>query len=212
MIRLLVFITILNFNTSIIAQSNATESRTMYFDTLYQPIKKNIFYKIAKNRNVLEVVGDSTNHRVLVNRNNIGEISNTADFYEVIEDVTQTKINRENFVLVIYYPGKDACNSSGNATRKSTGNWYNKMEKIANKIEPTTTYYFYKDEDGLYGKNDGFKTWHKDPETFLQRLFFKSHYPCSSFVLISPSGKYFSYYGEFSKDQVGNAITILKTR
>lgn len=33
-------------------------------------------------------------------------------------------------------------------------------------------------------------------------MFFKYHYPCSSFVVINSNGNYIAYYGEFGKQIV----------
>jgi tRNA(Ile)-lysidine synthase TilS/MesJ len=59
--------------------------------------------------------------------------------------------------VIIYYPGKDWCNSSGSATRRKVRKWYNEMEKGINKIKESTIICIYKDTVGLYCKNDGFK-------------------------------------------------------
>ena len=45
---------------------------------------------------------------------------------------------------------------------------------------------------------------------FIEQLFFKHHYPCSSFVVISSKGDYISYFGEFPKEFVWEAVQILK--
>ncbi len=39
----------------------------------------------------------------------------------------------------------------------------------------------------------------------IERLFFKYHYPCSSFVVISKNGDYISYFGEFGMKPVWEA-------
>ena len=44
---------------------------------------------------------------------------------------------------------------------------------------------------------EGIRTWYKDPENIFERLFFKQHYPCGSFVVISKKGKFISYFGEY---------------
>ena len=63
-------------------------------------------------------------------------------------------------------------------------------------------------KDGLE-KYEGLLDWHKDPDGITEKLFFNYHYPCSSFVVISPNGNYLSYFGEFGKEYVWNAINIV---
>ena len=52
-------------------------------------------------------------------------------------------------------------------------------------------------------------TWHKDPEAIIQKTFFKHHYPCGSFVIINPDGKYASYFGEYSQRDVWDVLRAL---
>ncbi len=52
-------------------------------------------------------------------------------------------------------------------------------------------------------------TWYKDPYGTIERLFFKYHYPCSSFVVLSKEGEFISYFGEFSKEYVCKVAEIL---
>ena len=47
--------------------------------------------------------------------------------------------------------------------------------------------------------------WYKDPYHIIEKLFFKYHYPCSSFVVISKTGEFSSYFGEISKENVWEA-------
>jgi hypothetical protein len=42
-----------------------------------------------------------------------------------------------------------------------------------------------------------------------ERLFFKYHYPCESFVVISKKGEFISYFGEYSKEYVWKVAKIL---
>lgn len=106
-------------------------------------------------------------------------------------------------LVIIYYPGKDPCNSSGSATKESRKIWFDQLEDRVNQIIQSKPIYIYKDENGLE-KYDGILTWHKDPEGTIERLFFEHHYPCSSFEVISKEGDFISYFGEFGKDYDSN--------
>ena len=44
--------------------------------------------------------------------------------------------------------------------------------------------------------------WFKDPDEILRNEFFKYHYPCSSVVVIAPSGEFESLLGEHDSNWV----------
>jgi len=73
------------------------------------------------------------------------------------------------------------------------------------KLNANAPIYLYKDNSGLEKYNKVIK-WYKDPNELTEKLFFKHHYPCSSFVVIAPNGDFISYFGEFSQKRVFNAI------
>ena len=180
-----------------------------YFDKNYNPISKTEYEnRIWKNR-LLSIQGDSINHRILSIRENRGTLQNRKYLDSLLTLSINRKIDSTKPLVIVYYPGKDACNSSGSATRKTVRSWYNKMEKEINKIRESNIVYIYKETNDLFGKNDGFKEWIKDPEQTIEKLFFKHHYPCSSFVVISEKGSFISYFGEFSKEHICKAIEIL---
>ena len=87
--------------------------------------------------------------------------------------------------------------------------WFDQMERGVQSIKKSNIVYVYKDVKGLMKRNDGVKEWFQDPEQIVETLFFKKHYPCSSFVVISEKGDYISYFGEFPKEYVWNAMKIL---
>jgi len=119
-----------------------------------------------------------------------------------------TTIGREidptKTITIIYYPGKDPCNSSGTATKNSRKIWYRELERKLRKITDTEPIYIYKDKEGI-DKYPDTMDWYKDPYQIIEKLFFKYHYPCSSFVVISKTGEFSSYFGEVSKENVWEA-------
>ena len=139
-----------------------------------------------------------------------GIIKNRNILDSLLRAASNKKIDSSKPIVAIYYPGKDPCNSGGSATRKSRQERYNVMEKGINKISESNIIYIYKDSSGLYGRNDGFKDWYKDPEKTFEQLFFEQHYPCSSFVVISKNGRYISHFGEFSIELVWKVTKALK--
>lgn len=208
--RLIFFLFLSIISTELSSQNNLVYHREIrYFDETYQPISKNLFDQRIGDPNLLDVQGDSINHRILVQRKNNGVLENRSALDSVLSMATKQPIDPHKPLVIIYYPGKDPCNSSGMASRRFMERWYDIMEKRTNKKAASSFVYIYKDSTGLYGKNDGFRPWHKDQRRIVENMFFKRHYPCSSFVVISEKGDYISYFGEFPKEYVWEAVEAL---
>lgn len=192
------------------SQNQRIENHSIkYFDENYKPISKTEFENRKWKNRLLSVQGDSVNHKMLSIRENQGTLQKRKYLDSILTLSAKKKIDSTKPLVIIYYPGKDPCNSSGSATRRTIKSWFSKMEKGINKIKESNVIYVYKTEIGLYGKNDGFKNWIKDPDQTIERLFFKRHYPCSSFVVISENNEFISYFGEFSKEYVWKAVEII---
>ena len=125
-----------------------------------------------------------------------------------LQNKSSEKLDDTKPVVIIYHPGKDACNSSGSATKETLKNWHKTLEDGVQQLKANAPIYLYKEKEALE-KYDGILNWHKDPDGLTEKLFFKYHYPCSSFVVISSDGEYISYFGEFSKEYVWNAINLI---
>jgi len=189
-------------------ENNKTEN-IKYFDENYNQISKTDFEDRRRENRFWSIQGDSLNHQILVFREIHGTIANKGDLNLILASATNKNIDSSKPLVIFYYPGKDLCNSTGTADREHFKRWYRKMERGVNRIQESTFVYLYKDDEGLYDKYDGFKNWIKDPDNLLERLFFKHHYPCSSFVVISESGKFISRFGESSKDHIWKAVKKL---
>jgi hypothetical protein len=136
------------------------------------------------------------------NYERLGSIENKNILDSLLSATTNKKIDSTKPLVIIYYPGKDKCNSGGTATRSSIRDWYNEMENGINKISKSNIIYIYKDNTGLFGKNDGYQKWYEDPENTIEQLFFEEHPPCSGYVLLSKTGEYFCRGAEFSKESL----------
>jgi hypothetical protein len=181
--------------------------KTKYFDTENKQITEKEFKQLRSTNKVLDIVGDSTNHKKLINREGSGKIE-INKLVLALENATSTKIDSNTTIIIVYYPGEDPCNSSGNtdgviAKHKET-------ERSAKQLAKTKTLYIYKDLKGLE-RYDGL-SWVKDPEGLIEQSFFKHHYPCGSFVVISKTGEYISYFGEYPPYFILNAVTLLNKK
>ena len=44
--------------------------------------------------------------------------------------------------------------------------------------------------------------WFKDYYNLFEKIFFKIHYPCGSYVIIFPDNTFLSYFGEYNLDSI----------
>ena len=183
--------------------------QTKYFDEHYNPITKSEFEKRNSKNEFLVMEGDSVNHKILLIREAHGFVENRKNLYSILSKASGKRIDSIKPLVVIYYPGKDQYNSGGSMTRESTREWYNDLEKGVNKIRTSNIVYVYKNKEGLFGRNDGYKAWIQDPKQIFGTLFFKKYYSGSSFVVISEKGQFISYFGEFPKAFVWKALKSL---
>ncbi len=179
-----------------------------YFDENNVEIGQSKFDQIRSTNKLLDIPGDSINHKKLTLKEIRGKITNRPLLESLLEKEVKQELDSNKPIIIVYYPGKDPCNSSGSATKESRKLWHAQLEDGINQIAQTKPIYIYKDNEGLE-KYKGVMTWHKDPEGTIERLFFEYHYPCSSFVVISKDGSYISYFGEFSKEYVWEATQIM---
>ena len=187
------------------SSSKVGNDTTKYFDENNLEIKKSKFDRIRSTNKLLDIHGDSANHKKLILREKRGKITNRVLLESLLEKEINQEIDSTKPIVIIYYPGKDPCNSSTSTTKEAIQFWYRQLEDGINQIAKTKPIYIYKEKEGLE-KYDGVITWHKDPEQTIERLFFEHHYPCNSFVILSKDGNYISYFGEFGKEQVWEAI------
>ncbi len=208
----LLLLTFLISNFAFSQNENIGDESIKYFDENYMPISKAAFKKENRSNDMISVQGDSINHKTLAYREMRGKIKNKKALDSVLSAATNRNVDSSKPIVIIYYPGKDPCNSTGSSDRKHIKKWYEQMEKGVNKIKESTIIYVYKNTDGLYGRNDGYKDWIKDPQNIVENLFFTRHYACSSFVVISEQGRYMSYFGESPQENIWKAVRELKNK
>ncbi len=199
---------ILGFLIQSCSPSKALDDKTRYFDENNIEIGKSKFDEIRSTNKFLEIPGDSLNHKKLTSRGQRGQIDNRAALELALEQATQTSIDAGKPIVIMYYPGKDPCNSSGTPNPDLIKEWHDELEKGVYEMAKVKPIYIYKNNDGLK-KYRGQLDWKKDPDGMIEKLFFKYHYPCTSFVVISKEGNFVSYFGEFGKEYVWGALKLL---
>jgi len=179
-----------------------------YFDENNAEISKSKFNRIRSTNKLLDIPGDSANHKKLTLREKRGKINDRNSLELLLENATNRELDSKKPIVIIYYPGKDPCNSSETTNKEWIANWHEQLEEGLNQVAKIKPLYIYKDNDGLE-KYHGILNWNSDPKGTVERLFFEHHYPCKSFVVISKDGDYISYFGEFGKEYVREATQLM---
>lgn len=179
--------------------------KTKYFDDNNIEISKSKFNQIRSTKKLLDIPGDSVNHKKLTLRENRGKVNDRKALELLLEKGLNQELDSNKPIVIIYYPGKDPCNSSGTTNKEWIRSWYGQLEEDLNQVAQVKPIYIYKENDGLK-KYDGILEWKKDPEGIVEKSFFKYHYPCMSFVVISKDGDYISRFGEFGHPLVRKAL------
>ena len=130
-----------------------------------------------------------------------GVISNKATIIKQLNNTLNIDIASDKPVVIIYYPGKDPCNSSGSATKQTIAKAQQDFEDKLYNLAQIKPIYLYKTIDGLANNYDLSK-WHQDPDGLIESLFFEYHYPCSSYLVISKDGEFTSNFGEFNYSEI----------
>ena len=192
----------------LINSCSSSQGDFTYLDINNNEISKSKFRQKRSTNQYLDIQIDSLNQKKLIERTKTGKLENFEAYRSLVSNKTSVKLDNTKPLVIIYHPGKDACNSSGSATKETLKNWYGTLEDGVQQLKANAPIYLYKEKEALE-KYDGILNWHKDPDGLTEKLFFKYHYPCSSFVVISSDGEYVSYFGEFSKEYVWNAINLI---
>lgn len=164
----------------------------------------NSFYQVVNSKALqynLYIFNDVSGDLIDTERNTVAHLYITKEGetnYDFLE------IHNNKPTVIIYYPGKDLCNSSGTLTAQQQFSRMKLRERQANRIVKSNFLYLYKDKEGI--KTIKKINWKKDPENIIENTFFNYHYPCSSYVILYKN-KYRSYLGEFPPEYI---LTDLK--
>lgn len=105
------------------------EKNIKYFDENYNLISKTEYDNIKLKNSLLSIQGDSINHKILSARTYQGRLENKKNLDSLLFSTTNNKIDSSKSMVIIYYPGKDPCNSSGSATKSYIRAWNEELEK-----------------------------------------------------------------------------------
>jgi len=170
----------------------------LYLGTALQKISETQYNKIEKESHLLlSYQSDSLEVFVKMKREITGvlskkELKNLRLGYEIS---SSKKLNPQQGIVIQYYPGEDPCNSSGNSSFVEKK--HRSSKKQIEKTGQYAAYFVYKNTTGLHQSKKGVD-WYLDHNQTIENLFFPLHFNCGSFVIIKPSGAYYSYKSEYS--------------
>ena len=72
-----------------------------------------------QKKGLLSIQGDSINHKILSVRGEQGTLHNRKYLDSLLTLSANRKIDATKPLVILYYPGKDPCNSSSSATRRT---------------------------------------------------------------------------------------------
>ena len=152
------------------------------------------------------VPGAKEGDKKLVHRMPAG-LTNAKLFYEKLGMLADFQAGRP--MVVIFYPGKDECNSARTTSDpKTLSSDYSAVLRYIKKHGAAAPVYLYQQPHGLE-KYEGIHSWAPDPEGVFTKQFFSFPYPCKSFVVLSPKGNYRAILGEFPISQIDVALKKL---
>jgi hypothetical protein len=152
------------------------------------------------------VPAESPGDMRLVHRMPVG-LTNARLFYEKLGKMDAFKAGQP--LVVIFYPGKDECNSARTTSDpKTLSSDYAAVLRYVKKHGAAAPVYLYQQPHGLE-KYEGIHSWAPDPEGVFAKQFFSFPYPCKSFVVLSPKGNYRAILGEFPISQIDVALKKL---
>lgn len=200
------------FVACLLTTSGFSQSITdIYLDENGQKISKQEFKAHSEN-NVgyfyLEGISDNGKVFFMEKRLTTGRVSLQVvnDLRTHLQNISHSEINKNNILVVNYYPGPDLCNQSGDLPRLNSR--IKSYQRKINRQKNVSQFFIYKTDDGLGIKKEDL-TWYPDENNLWQTHFFKYHYPCFSFVIVRPDGHFYLKKGEYHTRQVFKGLREL---
>ncbi|RZJ73899.1 hypothetical protein [Flavobacterium sp.] len=104
---------------------------------------------------------------------------------------------RAKTIVIDYYPGKDACNSSGGGADDSY--WIPYLTDLK-KFPSVKQFFIHTPDESRHWFPK--KLAIPDKNKIIEKLLFPAHYPCGSFAIIWPDRTFVVFKGEYPRDLV----------
>lgn len=193
----------------------AQQKPDYYFDEEYHGITKEEFTRTVNTPGQLHMTHELDTFIMHFPVTRVQRGTLPASFLAVIrkdiEASANTIIDSTRILVVDYYHEEDPCNASGTRDTKWLKNKNTKYIKNLNAIAPVAQFNIYNKPEGLE-RYKGIKAWYPDTKHRLRNTFFPMTYPCGSFVVIHPDGRFISSFGEYSIEEVCKFVTELSTK
>lgn len=176
-----------------------------YFDESNRRIVKEDYEEKILNGPYFGIPADKEGDMKLVHRMPAG-VTDARMIYEKLGLLEELQAGKP--LIVIFYPGKDGCNSTVFTDLAYLKNKHKSLLKYAEKHDAVPPLYIYKNPHGLE-KYQGIQEWTADPDQLFEKVFFQYPYPCGSFVVISPKGNFRGILGEYPISQIDVALKKL---
>lgn len=187
------------------------QNQLVYLDEKGKEISKSKFEELQKDARFSFTAIDQSKDRVQIvfDRVERGTTKNIPQLIQHLESSLERKFDTNKPIVILYYPGADPCNTSGNTTPKERDKWYTNMEKGSAGVPKSNFVYIYKDNKGL--KTQKLIDWKPDPNQIIKKEFFPFHYPCGSFTILFEN-RYVSFFGEYAKETVWKYLQEIATQ
>lgn len=117
---------------------------------------------------------------------------------EYLMETSGKNIPDADYIVVNYYPGKDSCNAPffEKTELKSYLSSLQAYEEAILSLKNVSRFYFTnRQKPNPFEKTE--ITVYPDGSNIFKNMFFPYAFPCGSFVVIHPDGRYIKYYGEY---------------
>ena len=180
--------------------SSQKQKPVYYYDINDYQISEKVYLEKYRNRednisyHSLSFENDTSYIQKLVKRKQYGKLN-----LEVLNELmnflnSKQELKKEKYTIIQYHPGKDRCNGG-----EFRGNRYNRsyLKKLKKSLS-FNNYWIHKEDSSIKFNKPPWIDWQLDSNQLIEKLFFKYHYPCYSFVIINNQTRnYISILGEY---------------
>lgn len=179
---------------------SAQKTKKVYLDTDNTSISRRDFKRKYKegDANILDMlIADTDTLKVwkLFWREHQGTLNAVAldQLRQYLRGLSGKELPEANYIVVNYYPGIDRCNEGGyNDFRLGMIEGY---EQALDIIGNTSQFYVHHHEATSPFESKKNRSL-PDKTNLFKNVFFAYPFPCDSYVVIHPDGRYIKYYGE----------------
>ena len=123
-----------------------------------------------------------------------------------LEQQSAKPLPKQYEAVILFYPGKDASNSTGSFTQNDYARMYDRFERKLKRLKTAFPFYIYKNDVGLERQSKN-RNWQPDTDQLVEQTFFKYHYSGGSYAVVDEQGNFKAFFGEYP---IGAVVKIAK--